>query len=653
MVNKFQVSELSGALISWPSRLKIGAKTKKDPYVKIFGTPDEVNSARQLITSRLKVKRDRISLRIEIFHAEHSKIIGRKGKNTQEIMRETSCHIHFPDCNKSLSKNNQELSPLCISFDLPRIERCELQNIQKKLKKFDLFITFRENENDGIVCMLKGTQQQEKNMVQASIALTEICKEQLNVDTEFVCHTIINAHHSLMNEEKREDLQRLAEETSTQIFYSSLSSVDFELLIVGRIVGVLIARRFIIGLLPVAIHFDRIVDSENEIIDKAMIKAEYGVNINEGQRTNRNIGNISVNLVFEYVVLNGIEMNLFQMYQARIKILKTDEYIYGDMDAFKDLKPGRLCKLMNILRYESVESLNTFKRKQDGNNEISSTLANYQIINNDGMQFSCIQSVDHNQLQLTSLDFLKSDEDHMVSVTPDPNDSPLAHSLLEGVKRLNLAHNTRQQNETREQLLLKANRAKMCQPTDLWSGYGFSNSLPAEILKTEFDMPENSFTNHCDYYNMLSTDNETSVLSLPPFAGLASVLEEDEFGDLHHNSLSSSSDLLAASSSSHNFHLMQINQPINIRPKRRDFSASTGIFESSPRSDAIWDIRIFVDPAMVLSQLGCSEYLARFREQEIDMEAFLLLDEQNLRDIGVSTMGARKKIYNAILSMFI
>lgn len=68
----------------------------------------------------------------------------------------------------------------------------------------------------------------------------------MNVDTEFVCHTIINAHHSLMNEEKREDLQRLAEETSTQIFYSSLSSVDFELLIVGRIVGVLIARRFII-----------------------------------------------------------------------------------------------------------------------------------------------------------------------------------------------------------------------------------------------------------------------------------------------------------------------------------------------------------------------------------------------------------------------
>lgn len=32
------------------------------------------------------------------------------------------------------------------------------------------------------------------------------------------------------------------------------------------------------------------------------------------------------------------------------------------------------------------------------------------------------------------------------------------------------------------------------------------------------------------------------------------------------------------------------------------------------------------------------------------MHAFLLLDEQNLKDIGVSTIGARKKIHHAIQS---
>ena len=96
------------------------------------------------------------------------------------------------------------------------------------------------------------------------------------------------------------------------------------------------------------------------------------------------------------------------------------------------------------------------------------------------------------------------------------------------------------------------------------------------------------------------------------------------------------------------------------------FAASTSLFESTPplSTEISWDIRVFVEPAMVLAQLGCNEYLPQFRDQEvwgplvnilnglfqIDMQAFLLLDEQNLKDIGVSTMGARKKIYNAILS---
>lgn len=84
-------------------------------------------------------------------------------------------------------------------------------------------------------------------------------------------------------------------------------------------------------------------------------------------------------------------------------------------------------------------------------------------------------------------------------------------------------------------------------------------------------------------------------------------------------------------------------------------------------NDVTWDIRVFTEPAMVLAQLGCNEYLPQFRDQEvshvpktiiirqlqIDMQAFLLLDEQNLKDIGVSTMGARKKIFNAILSPFL
>lgn len=57
-----------------------------------------------------------------------------------------------------------------------------------------------------------------------------------------------------------------------------------------------------------------------------------------------------------------------------------------------------------------------------------------------------------------------------------------------------------------------------------------------------------------------------------------------------------------------------------------DFSASTGVFESTPLigNDFVWDVRIFVDPAMVLAQLGCSEYLAQFRDQEVGQVRLIL-----------------------------
>lgn len=61
--------------------------------------------------AKTALQRDKISLRIEIPHCDHSKIIGRKGKNTQDIMRDTMCHIHFPDSNRihDMEKNNQVL----------------------------------------------------------------------------------------------------------------------------------------------------------------------------------------------------------------------------------------------------------------------------------------------------------------------------------------------------------------------------------------------------------------------------------------------------------------------------------------------------------------------------------------------------------------
>ncbi|KAK6035001.1 hypothetical protein COOONC_27491 [Cooperia oncophora] len=60
-----KVKSYSGAEICWPSQLKIGAKTKKDPFVKVTGTAYEIEQAKKYISAALQVKVGPISRRVD------------------------------------------------------------------------------------------------------------------------------------------------------------------------------------------------------------------------------------------------------------------------------------------------------------------------------------------------------------------------------------------------------------------------------------------------------------------------------------------------------------------------------------------------------------------------------------------------------------
>ena len=51
----------------------------------------------------------RVTLKVDIGHTEHSHIIGKGGNSIKEVMQRTSCHIHFPDSNRTNTeeKSNQ------------------------------------------------------------------------------------------------------------------------------------------------------------------------------------------------------------------------------------------------------------------------------------------------------------------------------------------------------------------------------------------------------------------------------------------------------------------------------------------------------------------------------------------------------------------
>lgn len=53
---------------------------------------------------------NKVTLKMDVAHTEHSHVIGKGGGNIKKVMEVTSCHIHFPDSNRHTAageKSNQ------------------------------------------------------------------------------------------------------------------------------------------------------------------------------------------------------------------------------------------------------------------------------------------------------------------------------------------------------------------------------------------------------------------------------------------------------------------------------------------------------------------------------------------------------------------
>ena len=103
------MNEFPSVIITWPIKLKLGTKSKKDPHIKISGTPSMVDSARIKILEKLDPRRDKVTLKVDIDWTAHSHIIGKSGASIQAVMDKTGCHVHFPDANRTNDndKSNQ------------------------------------------------------------------------------------------------------------------------------------------------------------------------------------------------------------------------------------------------------------------------------------------------------------------------------------------------------------------------------------------------------------------------------------------------------------------------------------------------------------------------------------------------------------------
>ena len=50
----------------------------------------------------------------------------------------------------------------------------------------------------------------------------------------------------------------------------------------------------------------------------------------------------------------------------------------------------------------------------------------------------------------------------------------------------------------------------------------------------------------------------------------------------------------------------------------------------------------------LLQRLGLEHYQQRFEEEEVDFDTFLTMSESDLKEMGINTVGARRKLQIAI-----
>uniref|UniRef100_A0A182J0X5 Uncharacterized protein n=1 Tax=Anopheles atroparvus TaxID=41427 RepID=A0A182J0X5_ANOAO len=342
-----QIMKETTTYVSWPCRLKIGAKTKKDPHIRIVGKMTDVLRAKDKVMSRLDSRGSRVIMKMDVSYTDHSFIIGRGGNNIKKIMEETATHIHFPDSNRSnpTEKSNQvsmcgsidgverarslvrHSTPLLISFELPILApgKTPPDNDTPYVKEVEaeygvqVIFSTRPKLHSSLV-LVKGSEKEEQMVKEATRRLMDLmCENMANQIPVQMQLEISTQHHPIVLGRASSNLREIMNRTGTQIMFPDANDVNIkpikrsQVTITGTINGVYLARQQLIGSLPIALIFDypdNTVDSEE--ITKLMLTHDVFISVRQKSRQSTLC-----------IVIKGIEKFIANIYEARHQLLKA------------------------------------------------------------------------------------------------------------------------------------------------------------------------------------------------------------------------------------------------------------------------------------------------------------------------------------------
>ncbi|XP_035768960.1 bicaudal C homolog 2 [Neolamprologus brichardi] len=703
--------------VKWPSKLKIGAKSKKDPHVKVEGKRANVLEAKRKILEVLETRVNKVTLKMDVAYTEHSHVIGKGGGNIKKVM----------EFDLPVSVVPQALpdpgSPL----------------IQQVVQTLGVSVSFRAMPPQpqaqppfyGSSCTVWGLQGNADVVKKATCILMDlllgaevaggIVSSQLDVTSQ---------QHLFLLGQNGAHFLSVMHQTQTQIILPDLSAPQSppSLLIQGSPDGVCLARQQLMDCLPMCLMFDMREDGEADPCKLAQMMRNLGVFISVKPK---------VKQTSKSVVVKGLERNISCLYEARRLLLGLDS---SETVKIAEMTPGSLLPGSGLTNYWLNMLLQQLRLSEQGPVPVPATempngtkprpspppgltspteegragpkgtdgrplekiLENEdqfgQHESSEGVAMSSSETCDALKSSISRIGLngrrgsLQGPEIakvfsqgrrhstgqvltyRLLNADTEGGRSERRNSLRRDVT---LAQNVRADSfkaedydyEKKKLLATRAMQRKpivteVRTPTDTWSGLGFSKSMPAEAVK---ELRNISRRNYKPY---LSTGNNQQQCWAAQTGKVANGSDSENWRDRRgstsssqpiSSSLSSSSSSPSSplttfsSSSSFPAFASSMNRSRSDKPSESFASNGSSYFESvrSQRRGSTCSQRspsphLTDDLPELLGQLGLLKYIDVFEQQEIDYQTFLTLSDEDLKEVGVSTFGARRKMLLAI-----
>ncbi|KAL8616898.1 hypothetical protein ACOMHN_041817 [Nucella lapillus] len=170
-------------------------------------------------------------------------------------------------------------------------------------------------------------------------------------------------------------------------------------------------------------------------------------------------------------------------------------------------------------------------------------------------------------------------------------------------------------------------------PTDIWSGMGFSKSMPESVIR---DRLGRLGISHARFESLQPPAEYAEGHHGPPHPDCDSDIDRDPWKD------------------SKTITDPYLNKAPGEYPSLRrkyDYGVSHQSLSQQHQQLMTDSNGCKVDLAELFSTLGLGKYTDLFQQQEIDLATFLTMTDQDLKELGITTFGARRKMLLAIADL--